>query len=326
MAYPIAATKAPAGSPATTPALSGTFIPEIWSTRLIEKFYATTVLAAVTNTYYEGEITAKGDKVKIRQRPTLTIRDYEADGPLLIERPGAAVIELLIDKGKYFQAICDDVLRRQADINLLDIWTEDAAEQMKIAVDTQVLAAFPAAPSADNKGATAGIISNNINLGVAGTPLQIIDRNPAAGSVEVMDVIVDLGTVLDEQNIPETGRWLLMSAATAGLFKKSELRDASIMGDDTSVYRNGRLGTLDRFDVYSSNLLPSGLEGADRVEYIIAGHNNAMSFASQMQEMETLRSEVTFGTLVRGLQVYGFKVIDPTACAVAYCVKGDRAA
>src|SRR5215468_7122772 len=76
------------------------FIPEIWSGKLIEKFYASTVLAAISNTDYEGEIKSQGDKVKIRTKPTITIKDYRADGAIEVERPVGNVVELLIDQGK----------------------------------------------------------------------------------------------------------------------------------------------------------------------------------------------------------------------------------
>ena len=105
MAYPVTATPTPAGSANPNPAYTGTFIPEIWSGKLIEKFYDATVIAAISNTDYEGEITSYGDKVNIRQKPDITINAYEANQALLFERPAAAVVELLIDKGFYFNTI-----------------------------------------------------------------------------------------------------------------------------------------------------------------------------------------------------------------------------
>src|SRR6478609_3575982 len=78
------------------------FIPEIWSGKLVEKFYASTVLAAISNTDYEGEIKNKGDRVKIRTKPTITIKDYKSDGLLGLDRPTGGNIELYIGNGKYF--------------------------------------------------------------------------------------------------------------------------------------------------------------------------------------------------------------------------------
>src|SRR5262252_3910057 len=109
----------PVGSTGNTLQASG-FIPEIWSGKLIEKFYASTVLAAISNTDYEGEIKNQGDRVKIRTKPTITIRDYLADGLLALERPSGNNVELYIDQGKYFNTILDDVMDVQSDLNNLN--------------------------------------------------------------------------------------------------------------------------------------------------------------------------------------------------------------
>jgi len=324
MAYPVPASAgAWYGSAAPTTAYSGTFIPEVWSGKLVEKFYDATVLAAIANTDYEGEIRAQGDLVKIRTKPTLTINNYTAGQTLTYQRPSSAVVELLIDKGKYFSAIVDDVQEVQADMDMLSMWADDASEQMKISIDTDVLndvtgIGASADLHADNFGASAGRISQNINLGIPATPLTLVARNPGASETEIMDLIVDFGTVLDEQNIPETGRWLLLPAWACGLLKRSELRDASLTGDGVSVARNGRLGMIDRFTIYCSNLLPTNT-GATA---LYAGHAHGFTFASQLTKMETLRAESTFGTIMRGLQVFGFQMVDGTAVAKAYAVKG----
>jgi hypothetical protein len=316
----------PTGSLTPTPAYSGTFIPVIWSTKLLEKFYANTVLAAISNTDYEGEIKNKGDKVVIRTKPTITIKDYRADGLLEVERPASNIIELAIDKGKYFNLILDDVMEVQADLNMMNIWSDDAAQQFKIVVDREILLSLLGQAHAKNMGTTAGFISGNVNLGVTGTPLQIVARNPAgtAGKVEIVDLLVRLGQVLDEQNIPEQGRWVVLPAWISSQIKMSELRDASLTGDSTSILRNGRLGMVDRFTIYVSNLTPTGVAaGLAAGEWaVFAGTQHALSFASQINKVETLRSEHTFGQLLRGLQVYGSKVLDGKALAQAIVTPG----
>lgn len=324
MAYPLAVTPYPAGSAQPNPAYSGTFIPEIWSGKLIEKFYASTVLAAISNTDYEGLIKNQGDKVIIRTRPTITIRDYSAGQSLLVERPSSNIVELNIDKGKYFNTILDDVMDIQSDMNLMSLWSDDAGEQMKIVIDTEVLTGLLGQADAANRGTAAGAKSASINLGATTTPLTIVARDPGAGEVEVVDLLVRLGQVLDEQNIPEQGRWVVMPAWLSSRIKMSELRDASLTGDGTSILRNGRLGMVDRFTLYTSNLLPSGVAaGLVAGEWAVyAGHAHSLTFASQMTKMETLRSESTFGTLMRGLQVYGTKVIDGKALAQAITIPG----
>lgn len=320
MAFPISASPQPAGSAAANPAYAGVFIPQIWSGRLLEKFYAATVLAAISNTNYEGEIKKFGDTVIIRTIPTLTIRDYEATGPITVERPSSNVLQLLIDKGKYFAAILDDVMRVQADMDLLDMWADDASEQLKIAIDTQVLAAIPAQVDALNKGSAAGKISGDINLGKATAPI-VVGSADASGVVGIISLLIDMGVCLDEQNVPETGRWAILPAWAVGILLKSDVRAANIMGDATSALRNGRVGTISRFTIYQSNLLPTATEGSDKAFHFLAGHNTGLTFASQLTEMETLRVESTFGTLMRGLQVYGFKVLKPESIVDAYVIR-----
>lgn len=314
--YPVSASPYGTGpNLVADPFYSGVFIPTIWSGKLLEKFYDATVVAAIANTDYEGEIKGQGDKVVIRQKPTITITAYEADQTLDIERPSSNVIELLIDLGFYFNTILDDVLEIQADLNLLSLWADDASEQMKIKIDTEVLASLAADISADNQGDTAGVISGNVNLGKTGAPIALTKDN-------IIDYVVFLGQVLDEQNIPETGRWLVIPAWAAALIKRSDLRDSSLTGDAVSMARNGRLGMIDRFTLYSSNLLPYADESGANAFDIFAGHQHGLTFASQLDKVETLRAESTFGTLMRGLQVYGRKVTDGKSLALLYATNG----
>lgn len=299
------------------------FIPEIWSGKLVEKFYASTVLAAISNTDYEGEIRNQGDRVKIRTKPTITIRDYRADGQLSLDRPEGSNVELYIGTGKYFNTILDDVMETQSDLNALSIWSDDAAQQLKITVDSDVLSGILGSMNAKNKGTTAGKITSSINLGATTTPLATVARNPTAGQVEILDVILRLGQALDEQNIPEEGRWIVLPVWAVAQLKFSDLRQAYITGDSVSPLRNGRVGMIDRFTVYASNLLPSGVAGGLAAgEFVLyAGHAHGLTFASQISKVETLRSELTFGTILRGLQVYGYQVIDGTALAQAVVTK-----
>ena len=286
------------------PGYTDNFIPEIWSGKLIENFYDATVLAAISNTDYEGEIRNMGDTVNIRTTPEITIQTYVKGQTLSVENPDKAKLQLIIDKGEYFACVEDDVDQVQTDMNLMDMWSKDASERMKIKIDQRVLTDLLTDVSASNKGQTAGRISGNIDLGVAGTPEALTSSN-------VIGKIVDMGTVLDEANCPEQNRFLVIPAKMAGLIKQSDLKDASITGDGSTPLRNGRLGMIDRFTVYvSHNLFKSGDEFS-----VIGGHTMGFTFASQMTNMETIRSETTFGNIIRGLQVYGYKVVKPEALA-----------
>lgn len=291
------------------------FIPAIWSGKLVEKFYAATVFGAIANTDYEGEISSMGDKVNIRTVPSLAIRDYEIGGGLTYEKPVSDKVELLIDKAKYFAFEVNDIDAYQSDIALMDKWAEDGGEQMKIAIDTDVLGSIYADVASDNQGATAGKESAGFDLGATGAPVALTKEN-------IVDYLVDLGTVLDEQNLPDTDRWVVLPAWATGMIKKSELKDASLTGDGTSMLRNGRLGMIDRFTVYASNNVAHVTDGDDRAANILAGHKSALTFASQMTSMETLPNPKDFGKLVRGLNVFGYKVIKPDAMARLYAKKG----
>jgi hypothetical protein len=307
--YPVAP-----GHPNYSQGGSSEFIPELWSGKLLEKFYIATVFAAISNIAYEGEIKNYGDNVTIRTTPDISINDYVVGQNLVYQRPESVSTELLIDKGKYFAFTCDDVIAKQSDLKLLDDWMGDAAEQMKIKIDAQLLQTILPDVSPVNKGATAGKITAAFNMGAAGAPVQITKAN-------VLDYIVDCGTLLDETNRPESNRFIVIPAWAAGMLKKSDLKDASMMGDGTSTLRNGRLGGIDRFTIYTSNNLYYVNDGGKICFNCIFGHKSGISFASQMTKTETLRAESTFGDLVRGLNIYGFKVLQPESVGILYCYK-----
>jgi hypothetical protein len=279
------------------------FIPEVWSGKMQVKFYDATVLSVITNNDYEGEIRNHGDKVHIRTIPTLTINNYVKGQTLTYEKPEQAAIDLDIDQGFYWAFVVDQVDRVQSDIALIDTFSSDASEQLKINVDQNVFQYMDDNVGSNNSGATAGRISANINLGAT-------------------EKIVDCGTVLDEENIPEDGRYMIIPAWMAGLIKKSDLKDASLTGDSTSVMRNGRLGMIDRFTLYSSNLLPTVSDGGNTVTNILFGHRLATTFASQITETESMRAESTFGDLVRGLLVFGREVVKGEGLGLLYARKG----
>jgi len=306
MAYP-----AVAGQPVYT----GVFIPEIWSTKMIEKYYDNTVLSSISNTDYEGEIKNQGDKVIIRTHATLVINDYEIGQTLTNQQPVGGKIELLIDKGLYWSAIIDDVVAKQQDIDQMNDWASDAAEQMKIKVDTEVLGAIVPDIAAANVGLTAGRISGDINLGATGSAVAITKAN-------VLEQILLQGQVLDEQNVPESGRFIVLPFWITTLLKLSDIKDASLTGDGTTPLRNGRVGMIDRFTVYNSNLLPTYTDGADTCTNMIAGTKAGLTFATQLTKTEELRAESTFGDIMRGLIVYGHKVVKPEALCSSYVKRG----
>lgn len=299
----------------TSPAYSGTFIPTIWASRLVENFYAASTFAACSNTNWEGDITAKGDKVIINSVPVITIADYDGPGSTLTYQvPTPSTQELLIDQAKKYAFQINDVLVKQSQLDQLGEFTKDAAQRMQIAVDTDCwLATFDGAAAA-NKGATAGAISAGFNLGTDAAPVTLDADN-------ILEQILAMASVLDEQNVPNEGRWLVMTPADRYLLMNSKLAQAYVTGDATSIVRNGKVGMIDRFELYVSNLLPKAAlnydwdgvadPGTAKRHAIVAGHKSAITFASQFVKTETLRNPTDFGDLIRGLKVYGRKVVKP---------------
>ena len=306
--------------------VSGSFIPTLWSAKLNQKFYKSTVFGEIANTSYEGEISGLGDKVVINNRPDITISDYQVGTSLSYQVPAPSTVELPIDRAKYFAFQVNDVVEHQSQPKLMDMFSDDAAMQMKIAIDTSVLLGTATKQGiwndvpAANQGATAGAISGGYNLGTANAPITLTASN-------VLATLTALAGVLDEQNIPETERWLLIDPLTRQILMQSNLAQAQFMGDDKSMVRNGKIGMIDRFTVYVTNNLPKAAAAQDyfgaaaagtaKRRLIMAGHKSAVTFASQMTKMETVRNPSDFGDYVRGLNVYGYKTIIPTGLASA---------
>ena len=306
--------------------VSGSFIPTLWSAKLNQKFYKSTVFGEIANTSYEGEISSLGDKVVINNRPDITISDYQVGTSLSYQVPAPSTVELPIDRAKYFAFQVNDVVEHQSQPKLMDMFSDDAAMQMKIAIDTSVLLGTSTKQGiwndvpAANQGATAGAISGGYNLGTATAPITLTANN-------VLATLTALAGVLDEQNIPETERWLLIDPLTRQILMQSNLAQAQFMGDDKSMVRNGKIGMIDRFTVYVTNNLPkaaatqdyfgAAAAGTAKRRLIMAGHKSAVTFASQMTKMETVRNPSDFGDYVRGLNVYGYKTIIPTGLASA---------
>lgn len=280
------------------------YIPEVWAGKLIERWYNASVIAAITSTDYEGLIKSFGDNIRIRTEPTINIGDYEVGSPLSYEVPGSAMIELAIDTAKFWAFTVDDIDAHQSDLNLMSIFADSASEQLKVHVDSDILTKLAGDAAAANRGSTAGAISGNINLGVLNTPVAVTELN-------AVQTVLAMGQALDEQSAPETGRWVVVPAAMAMVLKDSVIRSADVTGDSASPLRNGKIGMIDRFTVYTSNNLPSGGGTATNEHTIYAGVPSAIAFASQIVKNETLPNPDSFGELMRGLQVYGYKTVKP---------------
>ena len=315
----------------TSPSYSGAFIPTLWSGKLLAKFYQNTMLSEVANTDYEGELKNQGDTIRIRLAPTISISDYTAGMNLNYEVPTPIYQDMQVNKGKYFGVQVNDVLAYQSDMNLMNMFTEDAAKQLKIQIENEVFfnCFVTEGPAAANKGSTAGAISAAYDLGSDTAPVD------QATPENVLKAILRMSTVLDEQNVPEDGRWLILSPYDRHLLMQSSLAQAYFTGDSSSTVRTGKIGMIDRFTCYVSNLLPRGAAGKALVSGLtdtatgasvsnakarrtmIAGTKVACSFAMTVNKTEPLRNQTDFGDIVRGLAVYGRKTVKPEALVVA---------
>ena len=315
----------------TNPSYSGAFIPTLWSGKLLAKFYQNTMLSEIANTDYEGELKNQGDTIRIRLAPSISISDYTVGQNLSYEVPTPIFQDMQVNKGKYFGVQVNDVLAYQSDMNLMNMFTEDAAKQLKISIENEVFfnSFVTEGPAAANEGATAGAISAAYNLGTDTAPID------QATPENVLKAILRMSTTLDEQNVPEEGRWLILSPFDRHLLMQSNIAQAYFTGDQASTIRTGKIGMLDRFTVYVSNLLPRGAAGKALVagltdpstggavasakarRTMIAGTKAAVSFAMTVNKTEPLRNQTDFGDIVRGLAVYGRKVVKPEALVVA---------
>lgn len=315
----------------TTPSYSGAFIPTLWSGKLLAKFYQNTILSEVTNTDYEGELKNQGDTIRIRLAPSISISDYTAGQSLSYEVPTPIFQDMQVNKGKYFGVQVNDVLAYQSDMNLMNMFTEDAAKQLKISIENEVFfnSFVTEGPALKNMGATAGAVSSSYNLG---TDVSPIDQ---ANAANILNAILRMSSTLDEQNVPEDGRFLIITPYDRHLLMQSNIAQAYFTGDQSSTIRTGKIGMLDRFTVYVSNLLPRGAAGKALVpglsdpatgaavtnakarRLMVAGTKHASSFAMTVNKTEPLRNQTDFGDIVRGLAVYGRKVVKPEALVVA---------
>ncbi len=301
---------------AAYPEYTNILFPEIWSPRLNVKFYLATVFGEICNTDHEDEIQAYGDTVTIRTTPDIVINEYQMGVRLEYQAPEPSTVQLLIDKGLYYATRMDDVARLQADYNALDDWANDAAMQMKINIDGGILADVYADADSTNAGATAGAISSSYNLGASGSPVAVTKTN-------VVEYLQDMSSCLDENNVPPEDRWGVFPAWFCNLIGKSDLKDASLSGDDESMARNGRVGRIANMTLYMSNQIATSSSGGYTAYETMFGHKSAITFASQLTDNEGPFSHPDYiGKFAKGLNVYGYKVIKAEGLGHFHCRKG----
>jgi len=273
------------------------FIPTVWAARLLVALDKSLVYgqANVCNRDYEGEIREAGNTVKIASIGDVTVADYvkntDIDDPETLSDEEQS---LLIDNAKYFNFYVDSVDRAQANANIMDEAMRRSAWSLLAAADTFLAAAMESAVPSGNK------------IGTVGDPV-------VPTKDDAYEYLVDLGVLLDEGNVPIDGRFVIVPAWFHGLLLKDDrfVRSGTFRGD--ARLANGEVGEAAGFRILKSNNVPN-TSGAKFK--IIAGHALATSFAEQVLDVQTYKPEKRFGDAVKGLHVYGAKVVRPSALAM----------
>lgn len=276
--------------------MAQSFISEIWSAQVLVSLkkaqrYAQ---AGVVNRNYEGEIRNGGDTVRVRSISRPTISTYTKGGTLTYEQLTDAQRALTVDQQKSFSFVVDDIDKAQNGGAMQEA-ADEAAYGLRDLADQYVAALYTGAQTANQIG-TVSVTSGDI----------------------AYTQLLALKTKLDEANVPDEGRWAIVPSWYEGLLLNNDkfVRvDAS--GTDEGL-RNGRIGRAAGFTVLMSNNAPL-VTGDDYA--VMAGVPGAISYAEQIVEMEALRLQTTFGTGVRGLHVYGAKLMRPDAIATLIASK-----
>lgn len=286
------------------------YIPLLYAKKVLYDFYKATLYTEVTNTDYEGQFKSMGDRIVIRTAPnTGDPTAYTKGLALTYDTPSADAQEMVIDQAFYQAFVVEDVDKVQMDVGLMDMYVQDASNRMRTYVDKVVQTAMSTGMHANNAGATAGVISSAYNLGV----------NTAAGAVALdrtnaLDKLVDLSSVLSEQNVDTMNRFVIIPEWYANRLKLSDLKAADFSGDSTAMVRTGLIGSINGMKIYVNNNNPT----VTNAYPIIAGLKMATSFALQMSKVDTLTAESTFGQKWRTLWVFGVKAVRPEGLAVMY--------
>lgn len=295
------------------------YIPTMYSAKVLADLFEQTCLPEISSNDYENDIKQMGDSVIIRSDPTITITDDVADGATLnFETPSVDSQTLSIDKSQAWAFKTGKVQMKQTDIkNYTARWMAAATKYLKIRLETRVFAYMVTATHASNAGASSGVISGDIELGTAsGTSVTV-------SKTDVVERLADMKQVLDEQNVPQEDRWVIVPPWFVNRTMISDVNDAAKMGDSASIVRNGRLGSLCGFTIYQSNLLPTAADSAAATcTYIPFGHKMALTFAAQITSNENVPDPYSVGaTLWKGLFVYGRRVVKPEAMGVMFAKK-----
>lgn len=262
------------------------FIPTIWNASLLTEFHEQAIAAGLANRSYEGDAT-RGNTVKINTAGAITIKDYKAAGRTTEpEDVSTTDQDLLIDQEKVFDFLVDDIDRVQA-AGSLDVYTSEAAIGLVDDADKFLLAR-------------------------AATQAGITQTGPAPVDAEdAWDILRDLRKALRKNKVPNAARVAIVNAEFEALLLGYDSKMTKANESATTAgLRSAALGNILGFDVYTSENLPETDE-----PQVVAFWRPALAYVSQVTETEAMRAEKKFADRLRGLHVYGGKVIRPEAVA-----------
>lgn len=262
------------------------FIPQLWSARLLANLDKATVITLGANTNYEGEIRNVGDRVKIQQPGSLSVNNYPASADISYEAPTSTTKTLQVDQDKYWAFTVDDLDSVQANVNLVDTYTQRAAVAIAEDIDAYLGSIY-------SDGA-AGEVSLDV------------------GTDDAYDAFVQAALNLDKNNVPRQGRWAIVTPEVyADLLKNDKFIKASDLGDQ--VVTTGAVGQVAGMDILVSNNLTEDASTTD-LYYCLYGTSDSMTYARQLLgEPEALRLEGRFEDAIRGRLAYGATVVEPDA-------------
>lgn len=292
------------------------FMPEIYSKKVLNFFRKASVVEAITNTDYEGEISSFGDSVKIIDEPLITISDYNRGEDVSATTLTDTEQVLIVDKAKSFKFIVDDIEANMSHVNWKEVASSSAAYALKDAYDKAVLDVMLAGVSGSSPDHSIGSESaTDIASLAAGTDLSA--GGLTLDSIDPLDVMARLARLLDDQSVPEEGRFFV---APPSFYEALSQSDSKLLSVDYNAgsgsIRNGLVssGKLRGFEMYKSN----NIVAATNTYEVLAGSVSATATAQTIVNTEVLRSPTTFGDICRGLHVFGSKVIRPKALAKAH--------
>lgn len=298
----------------SNPSAAHYYTPMLFAKKVLKNFYASTVFNDITNTDYQGDFKNYGDLIQIRQAPKFVARTYTKGDALVYDTPSKDAISMAIDQTAYIATAVEDLEQVTTDIDLMNMYSEEAKNTIQVTIDTNVLKAIADNPHASNAGSTAGAISSSVDLGTDTTTAYVsVDRTNA------LDKLVEMEQVLREQNLGTEDFYAVIPSWYATKLKLSDLKAADFSGDTSGLVRTGMIGMINGMKIFVSDNLPTITTTANSNYAVIAGTKIASSFALQLSKVDTLKMESTFGEKWRTLWVWGRKVVRPEGVSTMYC-------